>query len=126
VSKTKSLICIRCPIGCNLEVTIDNNNITVTGNQCKRGENYAKTEITNPTRILTSTVKVSNGELKRLPVRTKESIPKDKIFEAMSIINKVTVEAPIKVGDIIIKNILDTNIDVIATRSISKIKEKCL
>lgn len=114
----KEMICIVCPIGCQLEVEGDENSsdFKVTGNQCKRGVEYAIKEITNPTRILTSTVKIRNAHLNRLPVRTNKPIPKDKIFDCMKEINKVVVTAPIKVGDVVIKNILGTGADVVASR----------
>jgi len=112
------LICINCPMGCRLEVTkTENGGWLVEGNQCKRGTSYAIRELTEPTRVLTSTVVIKNGFLSRLPVRTETAIPKEKIFEAMNVINKVVVEAPVKVGDVIVENILDTGINVIASRN---------
>ncbi|KGG80942.1 molybdopterin oxidoreductase [Caloranaerobacter azorensis H53214] len=115
----KDMICIVCPIGCHLEIEKDEKSslgFKVTGNQCKRGQEYAIEEITNPKRILTSTVKIKNAHLSRLPVRTNKPVPKDKIFECMKEINKVEVTAPIRVGDVIIKNILGTGADVLASR----------
>jgi CxxC motif-containing protein len=115
----EELICIVCPLGCHLIVEEDSNSPTgykISGNQCKRGEQYAIKEKTNPTRILTSTVKVKNAHLNRLPVKTDGPVPKDKIFECMKEINKVEVTAPVKVGQIIINNILGTGVNVIATR----------
>lgn len=116
----KEMTCIVCPIGCQLEVTVKSNGeleYVVTGNKCKRGIDYAINEITNPTRVLTSTVKIKNALLKRLPVRTNGAIPKVKIFECMKIINNVEVKSPIKCGEVIIKNILETGIDLVASRS---------
>ena len=112
--------CIRCPIGCKLTITEDKtlpSGYLVEGNTCNRGEEYAIKEVTNPSRTLTSTVKIKNSVIPRLPIKTKGEIPKDKIFECMDIINSIEVSAPIKKGDIIFKNVLDTNIDIIATRS---------
>lgn len=116
----KSLTCIACPVGCQLEVTINGDDITVTGNACNRGPEYAINEITNPTRVLPTTVAIKNGFLNRLPVVTNGEIPKGKIFEAMEVINKVVVEAPVKVKDVIIKDILGTGVDVVASRSMDK------
>ena len=115
-----NLVCIVCPVGCQLEVTKNGEEITVTGNACKRGPEYAKNEITNPTRILTTTVSVKNAKFNRIPVKTKGEIPKGMIFDAMKIINKVVLNAPVKVGDIVIENILDTGVDVVAARSLKK------
>lgn len=112
------LICINCPMGCRLEVTqTENGGWLVEGNQCKRGTAYAIKELTEPTRVLTSTVVIKNGFLSRLPVRTQTAIPKEKIYEAMDVINKIVVTSPVNVGDVIIENILGTGVNVIASRS---------
>ncbi len=117
----KKLICIICPRGCHLEVSDD---FKVSGNFCKRGEVYAINELTNPTRIVTSTVTINNGEINRCPVVTSKPIPKEKIFDIMNEIHKVKIDAPIMIKDVIIKDILGLNIDVIATRTILKKNEK--
>lgn len=114
----KELICILCPLGCNLTVDIENK--IVTGNTCKRGEVYGINEVINPVRVITSTVKVIGGNLPVLPVKTNGAIPKGLNFEAMKIINDITVVAPIKLGDIIIKNILNTGVDLVSTKSMDK------
>ncbi|WP_105616595.1 DUF1667 domain-containing protein [Vallitalea okinawensis] len=119
MSKTHEMICIVCPLGCRLKVT-ENVELRVEGNKCKRGKEYALKELTFPTRVLPTTVSIKNGILPRLPVKTNAPIPKDKIFDAMKIINKVEVVAPTKVGDIIIANILDTGVDVVATRDMDE------
>ena len=119
--EAKDMICIVWPLGCKLKVSKDDISQTgyiVEGNKCLRGVDYGIKEMTNPTRVLTTTIRVSNASLNRLPVRTLGSIPKDLIIKAMETINKVEVKAPIKVGQVIIKNILDTGVDVIASRSI--------
>ncbi len=113
----RELICVACPIGCSISVEFDeNNNITsISGNQCKWGEAYAVTECTAPTRSLTSTVKVTGGKKPLVPVKTEKPIPKEKMLESMAVINSVTVKAPVKIGDVIIKNALDTGVDIVAT-----------
>lgn len=116
-NKTTTLTCIVCPRGCLLKVDENNN---VTGNSCKRGEVYAIKELTNPERMVTSTVKVKNGVISRCPVATSTSISKDKMFDVMNEINKVEVEAPIKIKQIIIENVLGTNVNIVATRNIEK------
>ncbi len=112
------MICIGCPLGCNLTVTIDNDDIKVSGNTCPNGERYAKNEITNPVRIVTSTINVINGD--RVSCKTKEAISKSKIFDCMEEIRKAKVSAPIKIGDVLIKNVADTGVDVIATKNIGR------
>ncbi len=117
----KEMICIVCPIGCHLEVVEDpesETGYTVYGATCKRGEVYGAKEMSNPTRLITSTVKINGSSLNRLPVRTDSDIPKDKIFDCMRIINEVEVEAPVEMGDIIIENILGTGVNIVASRSL--------
>ena len=113
----KEFICIVCPRGCHLKVDDEMN---VTGNTCPRGKVYAINEMTNPTRMITSTVAIESEELHRVPVMTSKPIPKGKIFDVMNEINKVRVKAPIKIGDVIIKNVLGLDSDIIATRDILK------
>ena len=113
----KEFICIVCPRGCHLKVDDDMN---VTGNTCPRGKVYALNEITNPTRMITSTVAIESKELSRVPVMTSSPIPKGKIFDVMQEINKVRIKAPVKIGDVIIENVLGLNSNIIATRNILK------
>jgi len=109
------LICIVCPKGCHLKVD-EENGYEVTGNGCKRGEAYGKKELTNPTRVVPSTVKIIGGSHRRLPVKTSVAIPKAMIFDAMKLLDSVEVTSPVKLGDVVYKNILNTGIDFIATR----------
>ena len=114
----RELICINCPMGCQLKVDDSNlNNIIVTGNTCKRGETYGINEVLHPKRMVTSVVMLSN-RTEVLSVKTKEAIPKELIFKALNILKDVKVIAPVKIGDIVVKNILDTGVDVIATKNI--------
>lgn len=118
--EVKNMICIVCPLGCKLKVSQDYTSQTgyaVEGNKCFRGGDYAVKEMTNPTRALTTTVIISDAPIKRLPVRTSGAIPKQLLKQAMELINKVEVKAPIKAGQVVIKNILDTGVDIIASRS---------
>ncbi len=118
MSRQESLICVSCPMGCHLDIAIpEAGEWIIKGNQCKRGIAYAKAELTNPTRVLTSTVRINNGFLNRIPVKTREAISKPLLFEAMNVINGITLEAPVKLGDIVIPNLLETGVDVVASRS---------
>ena len=118
MSEVRKLICISCPRGCHLEV---DENLNVTGNTCPRGKTYGIAEVTNPTRMISSTVKITNGEIIRLPVATASPIPKGKIFEVMAEINKITVDAPIKCGEAVIKNVLGLGVDIVSTRTVERI-----
>ena len=114
----KELTCIVCPRGCRLKVDDDMN---VTGNACPRGKIYAINELTNPTRMITSTVKlVGSSELNRLPVMTDNPIPKGKIFEVMQEINKASCKCPVNIHDVIISNVLDLGVNIVATRTVLK------
>ena len=117
----KDMICIVCPIGCHISVIEDEDvegGYRVDGANCKRGKMYGVKELTRPTRLLTTTVRVEGGSLTRIPVRTETEIPKDKIFDCMKVINEIKLIAPVKMGQVIIENILDLDVNIIASRSI--------
>lgn len=116
----RELTCIGCPLGCALTVEMqDGEVIRVKGFTCKRGEDYGYKEVTNPTRIVTSTVTVGNRRDRVVPVKTESDIPKDKIFECIRELKRVTVDAPVHIGDVILENVAGTGIPVIATKDIS-------
>lgn len=105
----KELVCIVCPMGCSLVAEYENGKVlSVSGNTCPRGKAYAENECINPKRTVTTTVKCSDGGL--ISVKTKEPIPKEKIFECMAIINKTITDLPVSAGDVIIKDIYGTDI----------------
>lgn len=117
----KTLTCIECPTGCTLTVELDNGRVTsVTGHKCPKGEAYARQELESPVRILTTTVRAEGLALSRIPVRTDRPIPKEKLREAMGEIRKVKVTASIVQGAVIISNLLDLNVAVVATRGAGK------
>lgn len=104
----RTLTCTVCPVGCSITVDTDGGEMKITGNTCPRGAAYAKTEVTNPQRTVTSTVMCTDGTL--LPVKTDRPIPKDKIFECMKIINSAICTLPVSAGDVIIKDVFGSNI----------------
>ena len=113
----KELICIVCPKGCHLKVD-ENDNYSVSGNDCPRGAEYGKKELTAPTRMITSTVKVHGGLYSRCPVKTAAPIPKGLIFEAMKLLENVELQAPVRVGDVVVEDICGTGIPFIAARNL--------
>ena len=118
---TKELICIGCPMGCYLAVEhVGKKMCAVSGNRCKVGFQYAEKEISNPERTLTTTVKVKHGHLPLVSVRTNNPIPKNRLFDVMNFLSKVEVDAPIKIGDIIVQNIFSTGVNIVATKDIQK------
>jgi CxxC motif-containing protein len=117
--ETTKIICITCPMGCTLEVTHDGATITkVEGEQCKRGKEYAQAELTDPRRMVTSTVKVRGGVHPLVPVYTAAPIPKPKIFGLLAELRKVELKAPVKAGQKVLQNALDTGIDILASRNL--------
>lgn len=121
--EVRNLTCINCPMGCALTVEMNGDEVVnISGNTCKRGEVYAQKEVTNPTRIVTSTVRVMGGKADMVSVKTREDIPKGKIFECVKALKNVEVQAPVNIGDVVVSNIANTGIDVIATKNI-EIKE---
>ena len=115
----RKMTCIECPVGCQLEVDEEGGQLVkLTGNKCEKGETYARQEIENPTRVLTTTVLTKGLELKLVPVRTSRPIPKARILEAMEAIRKIRLDRPVKVGDIIFKHLLGTGADLISTREV--------
>lgn len=114
----KEFVCICCPMGCHLKVEMNEKGevLQVSGNTCNRGYDYAISEVTSPTRMVTTTIRTADGF--SVPVKTKEPIPKGKIFDCMDEIKKTEVHLPVKVGQVLIKNVAETHIDIIATRTI--------
>lgn len=119
--ENRDLICIGCPMGCMLTVSMENGEVlSVTGNTCKRGDAYARKEVTNPTRIVTSSVRVVGGELPVVSVKTREDIPKGKIKDCMKALKEVVVKAPVHIGDVLLEDVAGTGVDVVATKEIPR------
>ena len=113
------IICITCPMGCSLEVTHDGDTITkVDGESCKRGAEYAQAELTDPRRMVTTTVKVAGGIHPLMPVYTAAPIPKPKIFDLLASLRKVELQAPVKVGQVVLASVVGTDVDVLASRDL--------
>ena len=115
----KNLICINCPLGCPLTVTMEGGEVTtVEGNTCPRGDAYARKELTNPTRIVTSTVKVKGGKLAMASVKTANDIPKGKIFDCVKALQNIELDAPVVIGQVVLGDVCGTGVDVVATRNV--------
>ncbi len=119
----RELICICCPLGCPLTVHIEGDQIDVTGNTCSRGAEYGKKEVLSPTRVVTSCVRVTGGDIQMVSVKTKQDIPKDRIFDCMEEIRNVTVPAPVSIGDIIIPDCAGTGVPIVATKNVEKVSQ---
>lgn len=115
----RKLTCIGCPFGCSLTVTLEGKEpVSVTGNRCKKGSIYGKKEVTDTTRIVTSTVRLIGGTQHMLPVKTASDIPKEKMFDCIRAIKSVKKKAPVRIGDVVLKNVADTGVDVIAAQTV--------
>ena len=112
----RELICIGCPLGCMLTVEMENGEVVnVTGNTCPRGKTYAEKEVTNPTRIVTSSVKVTGGDRPTVSCKTKSDIPKSKIFDVARALKEVVAVAPVSIGDVLAEDIAGTGVAIVAT-----------
>lgn len=112
--ETKKLTCIVCPLGCTLTAQMDGNHvIRISGSTCKRGEAYARAELTNPLRTLTTTMRVEGAGL--VPVKSSAALPKALLRDSMDVINTARAKAPVKPGDVLVADILGTGVDIIAT-----------
>lgn len=121
MSTVKELTCVVCPVGCKIKITYNGDKIeSVEGNKCDRGYNYAVQEIKNPLRTLVTSIKVNNGNYPLASVRSSKEVPLNKIKDLMDIIKNTEVDAPVKKGDVVIKNPLDLDADIVATRSVDK------
>ncbi|MFW6196431.1 MAG: DUF1667 domain-containing protein [Thermoplasmatota archaeon] len=124
MTKEHSVVCIMCPLGCEVKVEVTDGEITdIQGYACENGKEYAEQEISSPTRTVMSVVKCKNGNFPTVSVKTSEPVRKEKIYDVMKSISRIEVEAPVSVGDTIVKNVCGSGVDVVATRRVKKIQE---
>ncbi|MDK2886138.1 MAG: hypothetical protein PWP54_696 [Thermosipho sp. (in: thermotogales)] len=121
-NEKRLMTCIVCPLGCELEVEIDENGnvVAVTGNTCPKGKDYAIQEVTAPKRVVMSVVYVKGSIFPTVSVKTNKPVLKSKIFDVMKEISNITLEAPVEIGQIIIKNVAGTDADIVTTRPAPK------
>ena len=116
------LTCIRCPMGCAIHVEMENGQVvSVTGNTCPRGDAYARREVTAPTRIVTTTVRVTGGPLPAVSCKTRSDIPREKIFDVVRALKSVVVPAPVHIGQILLPDAAGTGVDVVATKDVAEV-----
>ena len=119
----EKIVCVLCPMGCKIKYNaVDGKIVAVEGNRCPKGLSYLEEELKEPKRIVPTSVKVVNGELSLASVKTSKPIPKRLIPKFMELVKQVQIEAPVKAGDVVMKNVLDTGADVVATRSVRRIE----
>mgnify|MGYP001181852490 CR=1 FL=1 len=112
----KTILCITCPKGCSLEVSLDGKTVVEVKPGCKRGHEYVQREVTDPRRMVATTVKVANGLHPLLPVYTSDPFPKGKILDLQAYLREIQVNAPVKMGSIVVENALDSGVNIIASR----------
>lgn len=116
--KKVELTCICCPVGCNVVLEVEGNQIlSVSGNTCKRGDEYARQECISPVRVITASVPVKGGDLRRVSVKTAEPVPKGRMFDVMNAIRTISAEAPVAIGDVLCEDIAGTGVRLVATRN---------
>ena len=116
MSEVKELTCICCPIGCSIRVEMEGKEVlSVSGNNCPRGDAYARKELTAPSRIVTNTVKVKGGDRPVVSVKTASDIPKEKIMDVIRDISKVELSAPVHIGDVVLEHVAGTDVNIVAT-----------
>lgn len=121
MSEEKQITCIVCPIGCNILVKKDGSTVKIVdGNKCKRGIEYARSEALDPRRMLTSSVLVVGGEWPLVSVKSSKPVPKKHVFLVLSEIKNAKIQAPVKLGQVLVKNVANSDIDIIATKTIKK------
>lgn len=120
--ETRNLTCIGCPLGCALSVEIDEGKVVrVSGNTCLKGDAYARKEVTSPTRIVTTTLRVFGGKAGMVSCKTRQDIPKEKIFEVTKALAGVVVPAPVKIGDVLVADVAGCGVDIVATKDVEAI-----
>ena len=117
----QTITCIGCPMGCELTVAVSGDDIKVSGEQCKIGVKYGKEEATNPTRNVTTSVRVDGGDIPMLSIKTSRPIPKDKIMECVKAVHAMRMQAPVNIGDVILADAAGTGVDFVATRVIKSV-----
>jgi CxxC motif-containing protein len=118
----RELVCIGCPMGCRLTVVLEGTGVSaVTGNSCPKGADYGRNECTNPTRMVTTTIAIEGAMYPLLSVRSTKPVSKALMMKCIDYLREIEAVAPIKAGRVIVKNILDTEADIIATKNMERV-----
>ena len=115
--------CVTCPVGCEIDVELrDGEVLSMTGNRCAKGKDFVLQELEEPMRVLTTTVPIEGAKWAMLPVRTDKSIPRRLFFEVMGEVGKIELQAPVKVSDVIVRDVAGTGANIIATRNMNRME----
>ena len=122
-TEKRHFTCVTCPIGCDIDVEVqDGNIVSMEGNKCKKSEEFVLQELKEPMRVLTTTVRVNGARWAMLPVRTDKSIPKRLFFQVIGELSDVELQAPVKISEVIVKDVAGTDASIIATRNMKREK----
>jgi len=117
----RTFTCIVCPNGCEIDAEYEGNQVlSVSGNLCPKGKTYVTQELTDPRRTIATSVRVTGGDLPVVSVRLTSAIPKNRIFDVMREIQRCALTAPVRIGDVVIENVLGLGSDVIVTKNIDR------
>lgn len=120
-----SMICVSCPVGCDLKVQVrDSEVLAVEGQSCPRGLDFARAEVANPTRVFATTVRVSGGKLPVCPVRSRQAVPKSQLFDISREVARLVVPAPVAIGQVILADACGSGVDIVATRDLGTEEEE--
>ena len=122
INMERELTCICCPLGCQLKVTVEDAEVRVTGNTCRRGEEYGKKEVTDPRRIATSRIRVENGTEPMSAVKTVPDVPKHKVMDCLKVIHQLKVKAPVAIGDVVLEDCAGTGAGLVITKAVGEQK----
>ncbi len=121
---TEKIICIMCPLGCTVKAEVEDGEIvSIEGYGCEDGKEYAEQEITSPKRTVMSVVECKDGDFPTVSVKTSEPVEKEEIDDVMRALSEIEIQAPVKTGEVILKNVCNSGIDVVATRSVEKVQD---
>ena len=121
MEEQRQFVCITCPMGCNIEAVVrDGQAVSISGARCKRGAEFVREELTAPKRMLTTTVRVRGGVLPLVPVRSSAPLPKARLLEVAAHLRQVVLDAPVEEHQVVCANVLDTGVDMIASRALKR------
>ncbi len=127
MAEHQEFICVTCPMGCAIQAVIEDGELKeIEGEACRRGIDWVRQELSDPRRMLTTTVQVEGGVLPLVPVRSRDALPKDEILPVAALLRHVVLQAPVKEGQIVVADVLSTGVDIIASRDLDANEERGL
>lgn len=120
-AERRHFTCVTCPVGCEMDVELDDGHVvSISGNRCKKAEEFVLQEVKEPMRILTTTIRIRGAKWPMLPVRTNRAIPKRLFFQAMKDLADIELKAPVNMSDVIVRDIAGSGANVVASRNMNR------